>query len=216
MAPGPIRALRFIHAALRAAAEEIETKSAAFDRPEQVAEIADAVRMFTRATRGHAAGEDAGYFPTLSERAPKVTDTFSFDHRDELQHLAELDRFAGDCTQDELPAFAKLASVVRAQMDLHMKKEEQLLWPLTEELFSPPEQGAIIQAILAAIPKQEMPALIPWLTNQLSDDDAVAYVELLQNVQPAPVFETTVGWIREGIRPELWSTITSRVDSLDA
>ena len=48
--------------------------------------------------------------------------------------------------------------VVREHLDLHMTKEEQILWPQTEEQFSPPEQATIVQNILAAIPKEEFPA----------------------------------------------------------
>jgi hypothetical protein len=199
--PGPIRALIYVHEALRAAAVELEAACNAAGAPAEVESFGERLREYTYTARGHAVAEDKGYFPTLSERAPNVADAFAFDHDDEAEHLAELDRLSAGCTDAELPELKRLMSQVRAQMDLHMRKEETILWPLTEKLFSPPEQGAMVQQILAAIPAEDMPKLIPWIVDQLDVELAGRYVDTLAKVQPAEVFARTVEWIRSGCVP---------------
>jgi iron-sulfur cluster repair protein YtfE (RIC family) len=213
MSAGPIRGLRFIHQALRAAGSDIARRSAACNDPEAVKGLAEAVNGYTAAARGHAQGEDDGYFPTLTERAPGVAESFVFDHREEQQHLDDMDRLVADCPADQLEAFKQLCTVVCAQMELHMRKEEELLWPLTEEKFSPPEQGAIMQAILGAIPKAQFPSLLPWLVNNLELDEAVDYLQLLQRLQPPEVFQTTLGWMRDSVRTDHWSAIDTKLNS---
>lgn len=212
--PGPIRALAFVHEALRAAALELEDACDAAQAPADISNIAYRLKQYTHTARGHAVAEDKGYFPTLSERAPGVAEAFSFDHDDEAGHLAELDRLVTECTDADLPKLKKLIAQVRAQMDLHMRKEETILWPLTENLFSPPEQGAIIQQVLAAIPAEDMPQLIPWIVDQLDAELAARYVDTLANVQPADVFANTASWIRSGCAPERVAQLGARLSPL--
>jgi len=215
MPPGPIRGLRFVHSALRIQSAQIAEDCARLSEPAETSGLADAVGKLVRAERGHAKGEDGGYFPTLEERAPRVTAPFTFDHHHEDSHLDRLEQLVASCSsQEELAELKQLSVVIRESLDAHMTKEEQLLWPLTEELFSPPEQGAIIGAILAVIPPASMPELISWITEVISAEDAVAYVQLLQRVQPPEVFATTTGWIQSGVSPDRWQHLGSEIPGL--
>ena len=216
MAHGPIRGLRFIHAAIRAQAAEIQTRCAAMTEPAQAAGVTDAVAMLARATRAHAQGEDEGYFPTLAERCEAGTvEPFQADHVDENGRLDQLEQLASACTShEELGRLAQVASEVREHLGAHMTREEELLWPLTEEKFSPPEQGAIMGAIMQAVPREHLPRLIPWMTEMQSPEDAVVYVQLLQKLQPPEVFSMSAGWIREGVSPDRLTVLKAKVEGL--
>lgn len=214
MPPGPIRALRYIHEAIRAQAALVEERCASA-QPADVAGFRDQIATLTRAVRLHVAGEDAGMFPVLAERIPNSVASFEFDHVSEEERLAELDRLGQQCAgDDDLQELRRSAIVVREHLDLHMTKEEQILWPLTEEHFAPPEQATIVQKILAAIPKEEFPTLLPWIVDMVTVDDAVAYVQFLEKVQPAEVFAMTARWLSDGVSAERLAALRPRLPAL--
>ncbi|MBW2463991.1 MAG: hypothetical protein JRH11_20250 [Deltaproteobacteria bacterium] len=86
--------------------------------------------------------------------------------------------------------------------------------PLIAERFSPPEQGAIVNDILSAIPKEAMPKLVPWIVERQSVEDAVAYVSALRGAMPPPVFAAARGWIEGGVAPERWRALVERIPEL--
>lgn len=214
--PGPIRALRFIHNAIRVQASEVERLCAECVSPAAAAEtVTPAVAVLNSAVRGHVIGEDEGYFPTLRGRLPHAADSFQFDHDDEEQRLVELETLAANCESDaDLAALRRVAIVVREHLDLHMTKEEEILWPLTEEHFTPPEQGAMVGAILAVLPKDSMPSMIPWVVELQTPDEAVAYVRMLRQAQPAEVFGMFLGWIRSGVSEQRWSELVAAIPEI--
>jgi len=217
MTEGPIRGLRFIHNAIRVQAGEVEDALFAAVSPGDVTQSAMAVHLLTSAVRPHVHGEDIGYFPRLRERLPRAADAFQFDHDAEKERLDELDRLVDVCASDEqLAELRRHAVVVREHLDLHMTKEEQILWPETEEAFSPQEQGEIIGAVLAEIPQEQMVTLVPWLVDRQSSEEAVAYMRMLQHVQPPEVFAVFTGWVREGSRPERWNELISAMPELSS
>jgi len=215
MTAGPIHGLRFIHAAIRAQAADIVARSQSIDSPADARQLLAAAQFLAEATSGHARGEDVGYFPTLAERAGGVVEPFGTDH---VEENARLDRFVAaveGCSSDEdLANVRELASALRDSLHEHMVREETVLWPLTEQHFSPPEQGAIIGAIIGAVPRESMPRLIPWMVEWQSADEAVAYVKMLKHVQPPEVFRVTVGWIREGVSPARWKDVAAGMPEL--
>ena len=164
MAPGPIRSLRFIHNALAAQAHLVHRSCQQLQTPGEAVQVAGTIAMLVDAARGHAKGEAGGYCPTHEERAPKSTESFSGDHVAEEKPFPELLRRAGtSSSSDDLEALKDTAKAVCDNLLDHQEREETILWPLTEELFSPPEQGAIVGAILAHVPKEDLPMLIPWM-----------------------------------------------------
>jgi hypothetical protein len=97
---------------------------------------------------------------------------------------------------------------------LHSRKEDELITPLVEEHFSPPEQASMLQEILAAIPRAEMSTGVPWIVSRQEPDDREAYVRGLMAAMPAPAFEAAKGWIRDGIPADQWADLTSRIEGL--
>jgi hemerythrin-like domain-containing protein len=217
MPEGPIRGLRFIHNAIRVQAREVEDALVAAASPTDATKSATTVHLLTGAVRPHVHGEDVGYFPQLRERLPRAADAFQFDHDAEKERLDELDRLVGACASDEqLAELRRHAVVVREHLDLHMTKEEQILWPQTEEAFSPQEQGAIIGAVLGVIPQEQMVTLVPWLVDRQSSEEAISYMRMLQHVQPAEVFAMFTGWVREGSRAERWDELIAAMPELSS
>jgi iron-sulfur cluster repair protein YtfE (RIC family) len=217
MTHGPIRALRFVHNAISAQAKLVEERAYSADGFEQARALAPEVHILTDILRGHIKGEDDGYFCTLAERAPNSVEAFTFDHREESARLDEIDRLVDACSSnDDVVALRRAVTVLREQVDHHMKKEEEILWPLTESLFSPPEQGQIIQAILSVIPKEAMPKLVPWIVSMQSPQDAVAYVQVLERAQPPEVFAMSKRWIESGVSSERWSELVGALPSLQS
>lgn len=217
MTAGPIRGLRFIHNAIRVQAEEVEDALVAASSPADATKVAPTVRLLTGAVRPHVYGEDVGYFPQLRERLPRAADAFQFDHDAEKDRLDELDRLVSSCSSNQqLALLRRHAVVVREHLDLHMAKEEQILWPETEEAFSPEEQGAIIGAVLGVIPQEQLVTLVPWLVDRQSSDEAVAYMRMLQHVQPPEVFEMFTGWVSAGSRTERWEELIAAMPELSS
>ncbi|TNE88514.1 MAG: hemerythrin domain-containing protein [Deltaproteobacteria bacterium] len=215
MPPGPIRGLRFVHTAIRNETASLADRAASIEDPAEVAALGDDFGLLADALIGHAIGEDEGYFGTLDERAGPLCAAYSQDHADEKVVLGKLAEAIASCgTADELAAIQAELAHLRDHSDAHMSREENELWPKTEELFSPPEQGGIIQAILAVIPKEQFPVLIPWIVARNPDDEAVAYVTMLSRVQPPEVFARTRTWLADGLVPAQWSMLCERVEAL--
>ena len=216
MTQGPIRGLRFVHEAIRVEAHYLEHRIAAFTNATDARDVVPAVKLLTAAVRGHVRGEDVGYFPALAERAPGALDAFVFDHDEEAPHLDRYDALAESCAAGtgDLAALKRMSVSIHEHLRHHMAKEEAILWPLTERLFSPAEQGGLLGAVVAAVPRESMPVLVPWIVDRQSHDEAVAYVKLLATAMPPPAFEAAKGWIRGGVRPETWQGLVSRVEGL--
>ncbi len=211
MAHGPIRALRFIHDAIRAEYALLDDAVSGYTTPGQASAIVEPVKMLTRLIRGHVHGEDAGYFPALEAKAGPITKPFSMDHDDEGARLDALDACVDRCaaggTQADLIELKRSIAIEGAIIDQHMAKEERLLWPLTEELFTPPEQGAIVGAIIAVIPREEMPVLVPWIMQRQTDADALAYVAVLEKAMPPPAFTMIMGAVKARTTEACWANI---------
>ena len=214
----PIRALRFVHHAIRVACREVEDGARALRPGDDGTVLRDAAHALTKATRGHAKGEDVGYFAPLSERFPDAVRAFSWDHEHELPRLdaldAAADRVAGRADAGSIAALLRAAVAVHEHLEAHMSKAEQLLWPLTEASYSAPEQGAMMQAIVAAVPREDMPLLVPWIMDRQSLDEAVAYTRTLAMVMPAPAFEAAKGWLSSGMSPERHAALASALPDL--
>ncbi len=98
----------------------------------------------------------------------------------------------------------------------HVAKENELILPRVASLFSPEEQGQMVSDILSAFTPEDTAAAVPWIVARLDADTAAAYVGVLSNAMPPPVFEAAKGWIREGVSDEQWSAVVERAPALTA
>lgn len=208
---GPISALRFVHSAILHESDRIDAAATSATSGDDLAALADDVAFFEELVLLHTRGEELGMFPVLAELAPHIDETYLFDHEDERATFAAL---RAAITDGDVRAAQRSAVVLRQHAHSHIEKENTLLLPFVEEQLPPPEQGAMLGKILSTIPPEQMPAVVPWIIERISADDAESYVRVLQGAMPPEVFERARTWIRDGVSPSRWDELRTRVPDL--
>ncbi|HXU82702.1 MAG TPA: hemerythrin domain-containing protein, partial [Polyangia bacterium] len=148
----PVRGVRFIHRAILAEAGQIEAAAA----DGRGAAVAERLPFFERVLHLHNTGEEVGLFPDIDARAPDIVPAYLLDHREEKLLFANL----RDACAAGGPKLAQAAAACAAHLRLHIKKEEELIVPLVERLFSIPEQGAQVGKMLAQFTPADMGQLL--------------------------------------------------------
>jgi len=214
--PGPIDSLRFVHAAILAEADGIEAAAAAAT-PADVGALRDRVAYFSNLVNLHTKGEEVGLFPKLAERHGQLPAPYLHDHEDERALFAEILELCDACQKDDAAALARLRRqtiALNAHASSHIAKENTLVIPLVGELFSPEEQGAMIQQILSTISPEEMAKAVPFIVSRCNLDMAAAYVGALAGAMPPPVFEKAKGWIADGVDADKVAALKQKVPAL--
>jgi len=164
--PGPIDGLKFAHTAIERELTDLDRLVTKATSPADAAALADRFAFLERFCEGHTKGEEIGLFPTLDEKVPKLSQTYLFDHGDERAAFARIHADLARCTTDDADALPRLRSEVSKLADhviRHIRKENELVIPLVHELFSVPEQGAIVQKVVSAFPPADMADLPTFL-----------------------------------------------------
>jgi hypothetical protein len=195
----PVRGVRFIHRAILAEVGKIESEAV----EGRSAAVAERLPFFERVLHLHNTGEEVGLFPDIEARAPDVVSAYLVDHSEEKLLFASL----RDSCAAGGPNLVRAASAVAAHLRLHIKKEEELIVPLVERLFSIPEQGAQVGKMLAQFTPADMAQLVPWLVTSLEIEDRRTYVGLLEKVMPAAVFAAAIATVKGGVTPEVWASL---------
>jgi len=203
----PVRGIRFIHLAIQREVEQLET--AAWSG--QIGGWAERAARLGRIVDLHTKSEEASLFADLAERLPESASTYLFDHVEEQWLFAEATTAARGGDVDNL---RKHASVLRAHVSVHIRKEEELVLPLLEKLFSMQELGLQVGRMMATFPPGEMLAALPWIVERLDPDDRVAYMSMLRKVTPAEKLLAIVGAVRGGLPEPLWSELSRRMPDL--
>ena len=209
--PGPINALRFVHTAILSESDRIDSATAAATDPGDLTALADDVAFFEDLVLLHTHGEEVGLFPVVAELAPHIDETYLFDHEDERRSFTELREAieGGDVTSAQ-----RAALVLRQHAHSHIEKENTLILPFVDDNITPPEQGEMVGKILSTIPPEKMPAVVPWIIERISADEAEAYVTVLESAMAPHVFAAAKGWIREGVSDGVWTDLSSRLPQL--
>lgn len=217
--PGPIDTLRFVHSAILAEAAALEREAHGASAASDAAPLRERVALFSELVDAHTRGEEAGLFPVLSERAPKIAETYLFDHTEERELFAEMLSSLDRCAQGDEEALAALRRqtvVLSEHSGSHVRKENELVLPYVVENFSAPEQVEMVQKILAVFTPDQMAKAVPWIVKNVSLDDAVAYTGAISKAMPPPVFAKAKGWIEGGVSAERWQALVERVEALSS
>lgn len=217
--PGPIDTLRFVHTAILVETTHLENRVREAGRPEDVADLGDAVDALAELVDFHTHGEEVGMFPPLREKWPTIDDTYLLDHEDERKLYAAIKADIARCANGDANALASLRRhtvALATQTESHIRKENTLILPFVGEHFSPPEQGTMVQNILGAIPKEKMAAAVPWIVDRQPIEEAEAYVRAMMVAMPPPVFAAAKGWIAAGCRDERVAALRERIEELRA
>jgi hypothetical protein len=211
--PGPIDSLRFVHAAILREACRVDDLVHSDLTRKQAKVLAGEVAFFADLVDKHTRGEEVGLFPALAESEPLMAQTYLHDHEEERAAFARvrglLLAFAE--TGAGLAELRRESTALRVHQVSHVEKENTIVLPHVSAHFDVPSQALMVQKILSTIPPAEMAKVVPWLVNHLDDDMANAYVGVLSQAMPPPVFEMAKGWIRSGCAPERVSVLAALV-----
>ena len=76
--------------------------------------------------------------------------------------LAELRDFAGQ--------LQRMCAAMRAALEVHVRAEEQELWPLFAEHFTKQEQEDLVGVIIGRTGAEALQSMLPWVTGELQLD----------------------------------------------
>lgn len=215
--PGPINALRFVHAAILSEANDLETRAHGDLDADAANAMREDLKPFDALMRGHTKGEEVGLFPRLAEKESQFAQTYLRDH--ELEH-AMFDELAGALERvsggDAAAAtdVRKTASAIRQHCASHIGKENDLVLPWVEENFSPPEQAEMVGKILSVFTPQDMQTFLPWIVRRLDDETAAAYIGIMSHAQPPEVFAKSVESLKASLPSEQLSRLSGQVEAL--
>lgn len=219
MAEGPIRAFKFVHIAIRREADAIAKEATQVASPADAEKLAKRLAEFGETNHLHTTGEEKGLFPKLAEKEPGNELHYLFDHKDERELTKAAENAARKIASgDDSPAardeLRRKTSALSHHLDLHIRKEEEIVLPAIEKHFSPPEQGAIVGAVLSVYTPQNLQTALPWIVNWLDPADRESYLRKMMATMPPPVFANAKGWIKAGIPADAWTDLTTRVPEL--
>jgi hypothetical protein len=103
---------------------------------------------------------------------------------------------------------------LRATMLLHLQKEDEHLAPLTDELFSLPEQGHMVGQMAGHAPKERLAAGHFWLFAHQAQGDREGLLRIMQAGAPAPAYEAILGVLSRAISPADWDDLQLRAPEL--
>ena len=219
----PAEGVRFIHAAIDTDVRALEAEAFAAETDAQLDAFAAHFALFHRIVKTHNDGEEALLFPELEKRLPRVAATYLFDHKDEAalfgaigEQVTAARAASGTARAGELAKLRRHAVALTEHVTTHVRKENELITPLVIELFSPPEQGALVQAMIGAFSPELLAKALPWIIANIVFSEQCAYVDMMQRVMPPERFPTACGWIKAGIGDGAWSAIAAKVPGVPA
>jgi hypothetical protein len=195
----PVRGIRFIHRAILVEVGRIESAAA----EGRGAAVAERLPFFERVLDLHNTGEEVALFPDIDAKAPDIVPAYLLDHREEKVLFANLRAACAGGGAN----LAQAAAAVAAHLRLHVKKEEELIVPLVERLFSVPEQGAHVGKMLAQFTPADMGQVLPWLVTALEVDDRRTYLGLMEKVMPPDRLAGALATVKAGVTPEVWASL---------
>lgn len=222
MQDSPIAGIRFIHTAIRRETADIERIAGTAVTPEVAASLSRKIDFLTLQIHLHTDGEATAIFPSIETKENNIAVHYLHDHAEEEKLLAAVKELstvlekesAGPRITEARTELLRNAIALRYHAWLHSIKEEQIIVPLVQKHFSPPEQGGIVQQVIGKYRPDQLSQTIPWTINWLDPDDREAYVRVMQKGMPPQAFNALKDWLRTGTPAEVWSDLQKRVPEL--
>ncbi|KAF9667784.1 hypothetical protein SADUNF_Sadunf15G0059500 [Salix dunnii] len=204
----PILLLVYFHKALRVEladlrrlafkASEIESEPR---RPELVVELRRRFDFLKLAYKYHTATEDEVIFLALDSRIKNVVRTYSLEHEsiDDLfgtifHWLDQLEEKSG------LKLFQELVvciGTMQSSICQHMLKEEEQVFPLLMQQFSPSEQASLVWQFICSVPVIVLEDLLPWMYSFFCPEKQVEIVHCIRQMVPEEksLQEVVISWL---------------------
>jgi len=207
----PLDAITAIHNAFRRDMERID--AAALDSARGKPGLTPAVerfRFFNEILVWHANGEELAIFPAIESVAPSVAEAYERDHRG-LD--AAFDALSAAVSVNDALETARATAAFKFHLDIHLLKEDELLYPLMRERVPAPDQGKAVGIMSSTVPQDRFPEVVRWMFPLMDHDDRENMTRIWQMVMPAPAFNNVKQLIQEAIGND-WIELTRRIPEL--
>ncbi|CAN4099343.1 unnamed protein product [Withania somnifera] len=142
-------------------------------------------------------------FQALDARVKNVIFTYSLEHNSIDVLFSSifncLDRLQKE--KEEVPVlFNELTysiGTIQTTISQHMLKEEEQIFPLMVQKFSPKEQARLVWQYLCSVPLMILEDFMPWLTASLSSHEKADFLKFIHIVVPEEklIQEVFVSWL---------------------
>ena len=207
----PLDAITAIHNAFRRDMEKID--AAALDSARGKPGLMPAIERFrflNEVLVWHAHGEELAIFPAIESVAPSVAAAYERDHRG-LD--AAFDALSTAVSVNDALETARATAAFKFHLDIHLLKEDELLYPLMKERIPAPDQGKAVGIMSSTVPQDRFPEVVRWMFPLMDHDDRENMTRIWQIVMPAPAFNSAKKLIQEAIGNE-WIELTRRISGL--
>jgi hemerythrin-like domain-containing protein len=222
---GPVKGVVLIHnAILREADMFVErVDKLGSQEPVDTKPLLDQFSFLRKVLEFHEEGEDRDFFPLLEARYPHVTETYGFDHRRQQALYgdiqAALESLAARGAAGHAPEIKDLQHEARrfaASMELHVSKENELIFPLFDQTFSVEEQVAINVKVQQEYPPPPdlMSQVMPWMFRLQTPDDRVGMARFFLGMFPPEGRPMLAKMLSGGVTGDEWAAVTRQVPEL--
>ncbi|KAL6178124.1 hypothetical protein ACLB2K_049643 [Fragaria x ananassa] len=195
LAQSPILLLVCFHKAMRAElADLLHVTTAALDGGFRgrgfVLEVLRRFEFLKLAYTYHCSAEDEVIFLALDGRTKNIACTYSLEHMsiDGLfdSIFSRLDVLLEE-SEDISKEFQELVfciGTLQAFICQHMVKEEEQVFPLLLQQFSPKEQASLVWQYMCSIPVVLLEDLLPWMISSLQNDEEEEVIRCIKEIVP--------------------------------
>ena len=219
---GPMQPYLYIHdAVLREVAylEEI-AKELDPDDGSQVRTLSERLKFFELVLKAHEDAEEQFLFPAMEERFRHITDTYDFDHdhngiapvTEALAHLVSA-RHSSE-RAEEARQLQRQTVALQETMRLHVTKENELLLPVMQDVFSGGEQAEIMRQMIGYPPADLTPQILSWIFRGQSVTDREGFLRMAMDMFPQERFDGLVESLSSEVSPDEWQDVIRRIPEL--
>ena len=210
-----------IHKALRAMMADTLLAVGRMDADDGLerARVTERVLELLQACDSHLQHENRFVHAAIEARAPGASDRIGQEHEDHVRHIAQLaDAVAvvRGCDPAARPNAA--ASLYRALALFvadnfqHMNVEETAHNAVLWARYTDAELEAIHDALVAAIPPEEMMATLRWLVPFMNPAERAGLLEGIHGKVPAPAFEAILAVVQPHLDATEWAKLARALE----
>lgn len=211
---------RDIHKGIRAELFAITSTAGNLDPTEHTdrSALADHVVSVFGVLESHAHHEDAVIDPALEEHFPGLAERVRNDHEILERRFARIVDVAGAFVHVDAADHRRLAQLLHLELAgftsaylLHQDLEEREIMPVLERRLGVEAIVAMHDAIVSAIPPDELARLLAFMLPAMNVLDRVEMLAGIRAAAPAPAFDAMVGLARSVLRPDEFTPVAERL-----
>jgi hypothetical protein len=207
----PLDAIKAIHNAFRRDMERIDAAALDSARGKPgLKPVVERFRFFNEVLVWHAHGEELAIFPAIESVAPLVAEAYERDHRG-LD--VAFDTLSAAVSVNDALETARATAAFKFHLDIHLLKEDDLLYPLMKRRVPVSDQGKAVGIMSSTVPRDRFPEVVRWMFPLMDHNDRENMTRIWQMVMPGPAFNSVKQLIQESIGND-WIELTRRIPEL--